>query len=103
MTTPSPAMRAALDALDVAIVDLFEAIRSDDPEDTPADAIAVDAVLLIGVQHIDNDDDARVGYVEVVPRHGAQPAYITRGLIGDALHLIDQVSDRGDQHDDDRP
>ncbi|AKF14502.1 hypothetical protein SEA_FLAGSTAFF_65 [Mycobacterium phage FlagStaff] len=92
----SPAMRAALDALDVAIVDVFEAIRSDDPDDTPPDAIAVDAVLLIGVQHID-DDDARIGYTEVVPRYGAQPAYVTRGLIGDALHLIDQVADAGDQ------
>lgn len=94
--THSPAMRAALDALDCAIVDVFEAIRSDDPTDTPPDAIAVDAVLLIGVQHIDPDDDARVGYVEVVPRYGAQPAYVTRGLIGDALHLLDQVADRGD-------
>ncbi|QFG10143.1 hypothetical protein PBI_LEMURIA_65 [Mycobacterium phage Lemuria] len=94
--TTSPAMRAALDALDVAIVDVFEAIRSDEPDDTPPDAIAVDAVLLIGVQHIDSDDDARVGYTEVVPRNGAQPAYVTRGLLGDALHLMDQVSDRGD-------
>lgn len=95
----SQAMRDALHALDCAIVDVFEAIRSDDPTDTPADAIAVDAVLVIGVQHIDSDDDARVGYVEVVPRYGAQPAYITRGLIGDALHLLDQVADHGD----DRP
>ena len=94
--TTSPAMRAALDALDVAIVDVFEAIRSDEPDDTPPDAIAVDAVLLIGVQHIDSGDDARVGYTEVVPRNGAQPAYVTRGLLGDALHLMDQVSDRGD-------
>ena len=92
----TPAMRAALDALDTAIVDVFEAIRSDEPDDTPEDAIAVDAVLLIGVQHIDPDDDARVGYTEVVPRNGAQPAYVTRGLIGDALHLLDQVADRGD-------
>lgn len=92
----STAMRAALDALDVAIVDLFEAIRSDEPEDTPPDAIAVDAVLLIGVQHID-DDDARIGYTEVVPRNGAQPAYVTRGLLDDARRLMDQVSDHGDQ------
>ncbi|QFG06065.1 hypothetical protein KDW75_gp64 [Mycobacterium phage Mercurio] len=93
----SPAMRTALDALDAAIVDVFEAIRSDAPEDTPADAIPVDAVLLIGVQHIDSDDDARIGYVEVVPRHGAQPAYITRGLLDDARHLIDQIADQGDE------
>lgn len=96
--THSPAMRAALDALDCAIVDVFEAIRADD-DDTPADAIPVDAVLLIGVQHIDSDDDARVGYTEVVPRHGAQPAYITRGLLDDARKLLDQVADQGD----DRP
>lgn len=90
-------MRAALDALDVAIVGMFEAIRTED-NDTPDDAIPVDAVLLIGVQHIDRDDD-RVGFVEVIPRYGSQPAYVTRGLIGDALHLLDQIADQ----DDDAP
>lgn len=42
--------------------------------------IACDAVLLIGMQFVD-DDGYRSGYVNIVPRHGWQPAYITAGLL----------------------
>jgi hypothetical protein len=43
-------------------------------------AIPVDAVLLIGMQYIDDDGD-RSGYVNIVARNGWQPAYITAGLL----------------------
>lgn len=42
--------------------------------------VAVDAVLIVGVQHI-HDDGGRGGSVYVFPRHGCQPAYITTGLL----------------------
>ena len=52
-------------------------------------------MLVIGVQHIE-DDGARTGHVEVYPRTGAQPAYITRGLVGEARKLLDHAIDDSD-------
>ena len=80
---------AAFDLLDQAIAALFTATRDDD--NTPHD-VPVDAVLLVGVQRVDDEGD-RIGYVEVYPRAGSQPAYITRGLIDEGRKLLDQISD----------
>ncbi|AIM50226.1 hypothetical protein PBI_BUZZLYSEYEAR_104 [Mycobacterium phage BuzzLyseyear] len=47
--------------------------------DTGAE-MAVDAVLLIGMQYLYDDGD-RGGYVNIIPRGGWQPGYITAGLL----------------------
>lgn len=52
-----------------------------------SDEIATDAVLILGVQRIDDDGD-RDGRVISFPRHGCQPPYITLGLIDSARNLI---------------
>jgi hypothetical protein len=70
--------------LDEAIDALFAIAR--DPDSDPND-IPVDAVLIVGVQRVDDDGD-RISYVEVYPRTGSQPANI-RGLLGDAGRLLD--------------
>lgn len=77
--------RAAFDLLDQAIAACFDI-------DGPNDGVPVDAVLLIGVQHVE-DDGARTGHVEVYPRSGAQPSYITRGLLSEARQVIDRALD----------
>ena len=64
MTTPDD-QRAAFALLDQAIEACF-AIGG------PNDGTPVDAVLVIGAQHIE-DDGARTGHVEVYPRTGSQP------------------------------
>ena len=65
------------------------------------DGVAVDAVLIVGMQHLDSDGD-RLGHVEVYPRSGAQPSYVTRGLISEGVKLMDVIYDRGlDGMDDD--
>lgn len=87
--------RAAFDLLDQAI----EACFALDLEDVDGDAgVAVDAVLVLGVQHIE-DDGSRTGHVEVYPRRGAQPAYITRGLVTEATKLLDRAIDEGSNDD----
>jgi hypothetical protein len=48
--------------------------------DPSPEMMAVDAVLLIGCQWIDEDGD-RCGSVNVLPRNGCQPAYATAGLL----------------------
>lgn len=58
------------------------------------DGVAVDAVLIVGIQHVDTDGD-RLGHVEVYPRSGAQPSYITRGIIDEGLSLLKAIYDRG--------
>lgn len=63
----------AYEALEAAIAKL-SALRHDDGE------LVCDAVLLLGVQYIDEDGD-RAGYVDILPRHGWQPPYITAGLL----------------------
>lgn len=87
MNTPDD-QRAAFALLDQAIEACF-AIGG------PNAGTPVDAVLVIGVQHIE-DDGARTGHVEVYPRTGAQPAYITRGLVGEARKLLDHAIDDSD-------
>ena len=67
--------------------------------------VAVDAVLIVGLQHVE-DDGARTGHVEVYPRSGAQPSYVTRGLIDEGRTLIDTIYRRamdGDEPDSDQP
>ena len=54
----------------------------------------VDAVLIVGIPAVDNAGD-RIGYVEVYPRTGSQPADI-RGLISAAGKLLDRAPDDSD-------
>lgn len=75
--------KAAYDQLDQAIAALVAAFR---PEDEQPDMV-VDAVLLVGLQNVDEDGD-RVGAVSVYPRYGSQPVYITHGLIVRADQLL---------------
>ncbi|MCV7226073.1 DUF7213 family protein [Mycolicibacterium komossense] len=58
------------------------------------DGVAVDAVLIVGLQHVE-DDGSRTGHVEVYPRSGAQPSYITRGLISEGTALLDAIYAKG--------
>jgi hypothetical protein len=67
-------------ALEHAAHTLLE-FRGDDDE------IVVDAVLVIGVQSIDEDGD-RCGRSMVFCRNGYQPPYITRGLLSAATDLV---------------
>lgn len=81
----------AFGLIDDAMEALFHATRDEnsDPND-----VAVDAVLIVGVQRVDGDGDgARVEHVEVFPRPGAQPAP-TRALISEAGKLLDQATAR---------
>jgi hypothetical protein len=87
--------RAAFDLLDQAIEACF-AIDNEDGDN----GVPVDAVLIIGCQHIE-DDGCRVGHVEVYPRRGAQPAYITRGITAEATKLLDRAIDNETGSDDD--
>lgn len=96
MTSTNDAERNAWATLDAAIEACF---AIPDPE-RPAGAVPVDACLIVGVQHVD-DDGARIGYVELFPRAGGQPSYVTRGLIIEADRLLDRIEDQAD--DDDRP
>lgn len=63
------------------------------------DGVAVDAVLIVGIQHVENDG-ARTGHVEIYPRSGAQPSYITRGLIDEGRELLSAIFN-GALRDDD--
>lgn len=78
--------REAFALLDDTIDALFAIAR--DPE-SDQNAVPVDAVLIVGVQTADHDG-ARIGYVEVYPRAGSQPAS-TRALVGEAGKLLDQA------------
>lgn len=84
--------KEAFAALEVAI----EKIVALGEEDQ---VVAVDALLLIGMQYIDDDGD-RNGYIKIVPRHGWQPGYISAGLLAMAkvgveapAHIADTSSD----------
>lgn len=80
--------RTAFDLLDQTIAACFAI-------DGPNEGVPVDAVLVIGVQHVE-DDGSRTGHVEVYPRAGAQPSYITRGLVDEARKLLNQALANGD-------
>jgi hypothetical protein len=73
---------AAFQAFEVAIAQLSDYIA-----ETPGEMLSVDAVLIIGVQSYDDEGD-RVGGVNIFPRHGCQPVYITTGLLEAAKLLI---------------
>lgn len=84
--------REAFALLDEAIDAVF-AIAHDD--DTDQSAVPVDAVLIVGVQAVDNAGD-RLGHVEVYPRAGTQPADTTRWLVAEAGRLLDLAAADGD-------
>lgn len=63
------------------------------------EGMAVDAVLIVGLQHVE-DDGSRTGHVEVYPRSGAQPSYVTRGLIDEGRTLINTIYRRAMDGDD---
>lgn len=73
--------QAAYAKLDEAIEELSAVFCEVDGE------IAVDAVLIVGAQSVDEDGD-RVGGVTIFPRHGCQPLYITSGLISHGLAVL---------------
>lgn len=79
MTTPDPRAEAF-----AALEDAIAKIAALDIEEGE---IACDAVLLIGMQFVDSDGD-RSGYVNIIPRHGWQPAYITAGLLAQAQTAV---------------
>ena len=62
--------------------------------------VPVDAVLIVGLQHVE-DDGSRTGHVEVYPRSGAQPSYVTRGLLDEGRTLIDTIYRRAMDGDED--
>lgn len=53
-------------------------------------AVATDWVLLVGAMYIDDESGQRGGVVEVYPRDGSQPAYITTGLVIAAAQLVNK-------------
>jgi hypothetical protein len=79
--------KEAYAALEDAIVKvnamLIAAEDENDDDDTNPEMMAVDAVLLIGSQWIDEEGD-RNGVVNIIPRNGWQPGYITAGLLATA-------------------
>lgn len=77
--------KAAYAKLEEAITALVSLPRDDDDDRYPE--VAVDAVLLIGTQFIDEDGD-RSGCLTICPRGGWQPGYITAGLIAQALATV---------------
>jgi hypothetical protein len=77
---------AALTALEAAIARCAELHTSEGE-------IVTDAVLVFGVQEIDDNGD-RNGHVSVFPRHGSQPPYITVGLLTEGLRLIGHEQNR---------
>lgn len=72
-----------------AIEDAISALAAYCCED---DDVITDAVLIVGAQTIDEDGD-RLGRVIVFPRHGAQPPYISIGLVESARRMIDKAED----------
>lgn len=64
-----------------------------------SDEVITDAVLIIGVQHFDDDGD-RCGRVFALPYHGSQPYYITLGLITSARRMIENTFTTGHSDDD---
>lgn len=74
--------KAAYALLDQAIEALTDLCRDEDVTEMP-----VDAVLLIGLQWIDSDGD-RGGAVQICPRGGWQPGYLTAGLLTQAMTIV---------------
>lgn len=81
--------KAAYAKFDDAIVELSNVFCEVDGE------IAVDAVLIVGAQRVDDDGD-RVGGVTIFPRHGSQPFYITSGLMSHGLAVLNYTACRDD-------
>jgi len=72
-----------------AYVALDDAIEKLTALDVREGEVAVDAVLLIGLQFIDEDGD-RNGCVGIYPRTGWQPPYVTAGLLAVAKAHVTQ-------------
>lgn len=72
-------------ALEQAVSALMDSLREN--HDDYDDVVAVDAVLIIGTQWIDDDGD-RAGGVSALPRHGSQPYYTTLGLVESLRQML---------------
>ncbi|KAB7752773.1 DUF7213 family protein [Mycolicibacterium mucogenicum] len=82
----TPETVAAYQALDAAVMELHRLVEARNPEPP---AVATDYVLVVGAMYIDSSGD-RNGVVEVFPKDGSQPAYVTTGLLDSALRMVNQ-------------
>lgn len=80
--------KEAYEAFELAIEKMAALMNlpADEDDDTP-EMMPIDAVLIIGSQYIDKDGD-RCGAVDIAPRHGWQPGYITAGLLAMATARV---------------
>lgn len=77
------ARRAAYQKLDDAVNELIAIANTESDDGDEPLLVPTDYVLLTGLQGVDDDGD-RVGGVNIFPKGGSQPAYITRGLVATA-------------------
>lgn len=82
MSVGYAALEAAADLLVAQTRDAEEVAAEYDYPET-----VTDVVVVIGTQWIDNEGD-RGGRVLMFPRGGAQPYYITQGLLHEALARV---------------
>ncbi|AMU20869.1 hypothetical protein [Mycobacteroides abscessus] len=71
--------KAAYRKINDAINELI-ALVNDESDDDETTLVPTDWVVLVGTQGIDDDGD-RVGGVNLFPKDGSQPTYITTGLV----------------------
>lgn len=76
---------AAYQQLDAAVMALHRLTEKRDPEPP---AVPVDYVLVVGAMWVD-EYGQRSGATGTFPKDGFQPAYITKGLLHEALDRID--------------
>lgn len=76
--------REAYEALDEAVRRVAEFVREENSEDGESPETVVDWVVVVGSQFF-ADEGERCGAVTILPRGGSQPAYITVGLLREAL------------------
>lgn len=67
-----------------AAVQRVAGLRDDDDDINEFPETVTDWVVITGSQFFDDDGD-RAGVVSVLPRHRSQPAFITAGLLQQAL------------------
>lgn len=84
MTVVDDRKRKAYADLEQALHALLTIAREDEAEDGDSPEALTDWVIVTGSQFYDEDGD-RAGAVTILPRDGSQPAYITVGLLREAL------------------